>query len=75
MDFSADSSCLASGCADYAVRVWNVKRAAEDQMLLTEQGQQEGLISVFRTKRTPIFSCQFTRRNLLLTAGPFIPFK
>lgn len=30
------------------------------------------LLKTFHTKHTPVFSVAFTRRNLLLSAGPFL---
>jgi transcription initiation factor TFIID subunit 5 len=82
LDFSADSSVLASGGADCTVRVWNVKRSdpsgavvvGEDGGVAASDNPANVVVSLFRTKRTPIYRVRFTPRNLLLTAGPFTPF-
>lgn len=95
LDFSADSSILASGGADCTVRVWNVKRsdsvgtdgagdsgndgAGGSGLIATGTGTDgdsvaDSVVSLFRTKRTPIYRVRFTPRNLLLTAGPFTPY-
>jgi transcription initiation factor TFIID subunit 5 len=39
-----------------------------------EEGGPSGAIASFMTKRTPIYHLQFTRRNLLVSAGPFVPY-
>jgi transcription initiation factor TFIID subunit 5 len=37
-----------------------------------KQEETKDLLKTFKTKRTPVFTVRFTRRNLLLAAGPFL---
>jgi transcription initiation factor TFIID subunit 5 len=79
LDFSAESSILASGSADETVKLWDVSGSGQPQV--TEEGEQQSmngkaetsseLLRSFPTKQTPVFKVAFTRRNLLLAAGPF----
>lgn len=72
MDFSADSNVLASGGADNTVRIWDVSAGAQ-QKAAASQEKTSPLLKTFPTKNTPVHCVRFTRRNLLLSAGPFSP--
>eukprot|EP00158_Paraphelidium_tribonemae_P008433 Partr_v1_DN28578_c0_g1_i2_m73774 putative TAF5-like RNA polymerase II, p300 CBP-associated factor (PCAF)-associated factor len=71
MDFSADGAVLSAGYADGHLRVFKVKEGGETDGVISERYD---LIADFCTKRTPIHRVKFTKRNLLLTAGPFMPY-
>jgi len=83
LDFSAESSLLASGSADQSVRIWDVSQASGDQKKKiigadepqpNEEGQKDSspeLLRTFYTKQTSVFTVKFSRRNLLLAGGPF----
>ncbi|KAJ1626808.1 WD40-repeat-containing domain protein [Pavlovales sp. CCMP2436] len=65
----AGSGLLASGGADSAVRLWDVNTSA-----LSGEGMDSrpaGCVSEFFTRNTPVLYTTFTRRNLLLAAGPY----
>ena len=71
MDFSADSAVLAVGFANGHVRVYEINKEGDADGVLVEKTD---LLSDFCTKRTPVHGLKFTNKNLLLTAGPFIPY-
>lgn len=71
--FSGEAALLASGSADNTVRLWDV--SASTKATKTEEkggtgvGRRLRLVKTLPTKATPVYSLQFTRRNLLLAAG------
>ncbi|KAH3763179.1 transcription initiation factor TFIID subunit [Pelomyxa schiedti] len=87
LDFSAEGTLLASGGADGAVRLWDVNKAltaasadvpmhyasSTTSATGTQSRTSPELLETFYTKKTPVFQVNFTRRNLLLAAGPFLP--
>ncbi|KAF2353500.1 TFIID subunit TAF5 NTD2 domain [Trinorchestia longiramus] len=75
--FSREGTILASGSMDCTVKVWDFTK-------VTEEGRDEEvnssfspledkslLLASFPTKATPVLALHFTRRNVLLAAGPF----
>ena len=100
LDFSAESSILASGSADETVKLWDVSGSGLTAINPAKMGEEEEeeeeaaemakkaeeakkqslngksevsseMLKSFSTKQTPVFKVAFTRRNLLLSAGPF----
>ncbi|KAG6331995.1 hypothetical protein ID866_7098 [Astraeus odoratus] len=83
--FSAESSLLVSGGADWTVRCWDVKGAGTqgkrqtgtDEASLVvpseESNETADLLATFPTKRTPITNVHFTPRNLCLVGGYYLP--
>jgi len=80
MAFSREGSILATGGQDACVRLWNFTRITED--VITEDGAAIApetkklscthfLVGEYPTKNVPIYGLHFTRRNVLLTSGPF----
>lgn len=87
LNFSSDSRCLGSGAADGTVCVWDVHSVAgllsstggapEPDIMMSsgEAGMgRGGLLCGVSTKRTPVHCVQFTRTNILISSGPFIPY-
>jgi len=70
IDYSADSSVLASAGADNTVRLWDAHAATQQK---TSQDAATPLLKTLPTKNTPVQCVKFTRSNLLLAAGPFSP--
>ncbi|PRP87079.1 transcription factor TFIID complex subunit Taf5 [Planoprotostelium fungivorum] len=81
LDFSAETSLLASGGADETVRLWDCSgssRQGQNQMMedddvtpATDTKTSSELIKSLPTKRTPVFHVKFTKRNMLMAAGPY----
>jgi WD40 repeat protein len=87
--FSQCNNMLASGSHDRSVRLWNINGATvnpepnnnnnnnnndDDNDAMAQDGAvSDRLAKVLYTKRTPVHCLQFTRRNLLLGAGGFVP--
>jgi len=79
LHFSRDAAVLASGGLDDCIKLWDLQKATEE--VLAEDGAAASagevkagadlLLASFPTKRTPVSVLHFTRRNLLLAAGPF----
>ncbi|KAG8379567.1 hypothetical protein BUALT_Bualt07G0102400 [Buddleja alternifolia] len=72
LSFSCEGSLLASGSADCTVKIWDV--ATSSKVSKTEEnknGNASRLRSLLTlpTKSTPVYSLQFSRRNLLFAAG------
>ncbi|XP_051115271.1 transcription initiation factor TFIID subunit 5 isoform X2 [Andrographis paniculata] len=70
--FSCEGSLLASGSADCTVKLWDVTTSSKSPK--TEEikhGNTSRLRSLkaIPTKSTPVYSLQFSRRNLLFAAG------
>ncbi|ORY00702.1 WD40 repeat-like protein [Basidiobolus meristosporus CBS 931.73] len=87
LSFSSEGSVLVSGSSDWTVRVWDVKKAEEsgnDTKAPQKKDRNEhngnedinaDLMGTFPTKRTSVYNVQFTRRNLVLASGAFLPEK
>ncbi|XP_039132572.1 transcription initiation factor TFIID subunit 5-like [Dioscorea cayenensis subsp. rotundata] len=71
--FSCEGTVLASGSADNTVKLWDV--TASMKPLRIDDNKTGGtinrlrLLKVLLTKSTPVYTLQFSRRNLLFTAG------
>lgn len=66
--FNPDANVLASGSLDGSICVWDVKYQQQ-----VDTGDNTIPISRFFTKKTLVYAVHFTLRNLLLSAGPFLP--
>lgn len=85
LDFDRDGRLLAAAGADQIVRLWDVNKLLQNAnpSLLTPTNSsstpnalpEDGLLSSYPTKSTPIMRLNFTYRNILLAAGPFSPFE
>lgn len=83
VDFSADNTLLASSSGDQTVKIWDIQSlhpssspSSSDLTLSSEPSntvKEPTEIRSFPAKHTPVFAVQFTRRNLLLASGPFLP--
>ena len=78
LEFSKNGELLCSGGEDDSVRVWRVNDASTSAVVdgQVAQGQAErstakDCLKVFPTKRTPIYSCSFTKRNIMIALGVF----
>ena len=84
--FSGESAVLASGGDDCSIGLWDVEGGVPDDAQGTGHGAggasgagaeskpwrgDARLITMLRTKQTPVMAVRFTRRNLLLGAGAF----
>jgi transcription initiation factor TFIID subunit 5 len=72
LSFDQDGKILAQAGADAAVHLWDMSKG------LTVPGTASGdsssaLLASYPTKQTPLYTCQFNRRNVLQTAGIFNP--
>ncbi|KAE8656634.1 Transcription initiation factor TFIID subunit 5 [Hibiscus syriacus] len=69
--FSCEGSLLASGSADCAVKLWDVTTSAKVPRNEEKSGNtiRLRLLKTLATKSTPVYSLQFSRRNLLFAAG------
>ncbi|KAL7165954.1 hypothetical protein ACSBR2_036760 [Camellia fascicularis] len=70
--FSCEGSLLASGSADCTVKLWDV--TASTKVLKTEENKTGSTnrlrsLKTLPTKSTPVYTLQFSRRNLLFAAG------
>lgn len=66
LDYSyGEGKVLASGGSDCRVKLWSSSSSAEG-------GAEAGLscVATWNTKATPVIATSFTKRNLLLAAGP-----
>lgn len=78
-DISRDGSILCTGSIDFSIRIWNFGQLIKDK----DDGKLDTVQRVtpstkyelvnYRTKRTSTTLIHFTRRNLLLAFGVFIP--
>ncbi|XP_071943039.1 transcription initiation factor TFIID subunit 5-like [Antedon mediterranea] len=79
VSFSRDGNILASGGADYSVKLWDAQKVFKDSSFDDLAGAQPSVISgtdelllgSYPTKTTSVHHVHFTRRNLLLAAGPY----
>uniref|UniRef100_A0A7N0R8E8 TFIID subunit TAF5 NTD2 domain-containing protein n=1 Tax=Kalanchoe fedtschenkoi TaxID=63787 RepID=A0A7N0R8E8_KALFE len=69
--FSCEGALLASGSADCSVKLWDVSASAKVSRNEEKNGASNRLRSLktLPTKSTPVYSLQFSRRNLLFAAG------
>ncbi|KAK0571240.1 hypothetical protein LWI29_012996 [Acer saccharum] len=69
--FSGEGSLLASGSADCTVKLWDVTASTKAPKTEEKSGNPNRLRSLktLPTKSTPVYSLQFSRRNLLFAAG------
>ncbi|KAL7187255.1 hypothetical protein ACSBR1_037339 [Camellia fascicularis] len=70
--FSCEGSLLASGSADCTVKLWDM--TASTKVLKTEENKTGSTnrlrsLKTLPTKSTPVYTLQFSRRNLLFAAG------
>ncbi|XP_043245944.1 transcription initiation factor TFIID subunit 5-like isoform X1 [Amphibalanus amphitrite] len=78
VQFSRDGAVLASGGMDDCIKLWDFQKATEDSLAEEVGAAQpadakvgaELALASFATKHTPVLVLHFTRRNLLLAAGP-----
>ncbi|KAI8569275.1 hypothetical protein RHMOL_Rhmol02G0266300 [Rhododendron molle] len=72
LDFSCEGSLLASGSADCTVKLWDVTastKAPKIEESKTGSTNRLRSLKTLPTKSTPVYSLQFSRRNLLFAAG------
>ncbi|GLT85250.1 hypothetical protein SLE2022_034440 [Rubroshorea leprosula] len=69
--FSCEGSLLASGSADCTVKLWDVTTSTKVPRSEEKSGSANRLRSLktLPTKSTPVYSLQFSKRNLLFAAG------
>ncbi|KAK1288824.1 hypothetical protein QJS10_CPB19g00693 [Acorus calamus] len=73
--FSCEGTLLASGSADCTVKMWDITASAK--VARTEENSKTGnsnrlrLLKTLPTRSTPVYSLQFSRRNLLFASGVF----
>ncbi|CAL9063078.1 unnamed protein product [Musa banksii] len=70
--FSREGSLLASGAADCTVKLWDVTTSMKGQKIEESKPSSINrlrLLKALPTKSTPVYSLQFSRRNLLFSAG------
>ncbi|XP_068650297.1 transcription initiation factor TFIID subunit 5-like isoform X1 [Aristolochia californica] len=70
--FSCEGTLLASGSADCTVKLWDVTTSVRGPK--TDESKTGGAnrlrsLKTLPTKSTPVYSLQFSRRNLLFAAG------
>ncbi|XP_071488673.1 transcription initiation factor TFIID subunit 5-like [Diadema antillarum] len=79
LSFCQDGNVLASGGLDNCVKLWDVKKifteadadeSMSSPMVISPEGG-DSLLGSYPTKSTSVYHLHFTRRNLLLAAGPF----
>ncbi|KAF9616499.1 hypothetical protein IFM89_029796 [Coptis chinensis] len=71
LDFSGEGSLLASGSADCTVKLWDVTASTKAPKIDEKAGCTNRLRSLktLPTKCSPVYTVQFSRRNLLFAAG------
>ena len=78
LEFSRNGELLVSAGDDDSVRIWSVKEAETKPIIASTYGSDSpsvkkngSLIKTFHTKRTPVYSVSFTRRNVLVALGVY----
>lgn len=78
LEFSRDNTVLASGSLDNTIKIWYIAKLTKDiEQLEDATGYSAKYdsttyeIGSFKTKKTPVITLHFTRRNLLVGFGPF----
>ncbi|XP_033114696.1 transcription initiation factor TFIID subunit 5-like [Anneissia japonica] len=79
VSFSRDGNILASGGSDNCVKLWDAQKVLKEAASEDIAGSQppiisnidETLLGSYPTKTTSVHHVHFTRRNLLLAAGPY----
>jgi transcription initiation factor TFIID subunit 5 len=82
LEFSRNGEILASAGDDDSVRLWSVKEAETAPMFSasspappstssTKVATKDPCLKSFYTKRTPVYSISFTKRNILVALGVF----
>merc|ERR1712029_249490 len=78
--FSREGTVLVSGAIDSTIAIWDFAKltneAALEDVNVTHnpdvmKDSEKLLLGSYRSKSTPVQHLHFTRRNLLLTSGPF----
>ncbi|KAI4379868.1 hypothetical protein MLD38_006111 [Melastoma candidum] len=71
LGYSCEGTLLASGSADCSVRLWDVTTSTKTPRNEEKSGSTGRLRSLktLLTKSTPVYTLQFSRRNLLFAAG------
>ncbi|XP_020588469.1 transcription initiation factor TFIID subunit 5 isoform X2 [Phalaenopsis equestris] len=72
--FSCEGNIVASGSADSTVKLWDVtssNKAAKLDDIKGSTSSRLRLLKVFATRSTPVYTLQFSRRNMLFAAGAF----
>jgi len=74
--FSRDGHALVSGGVDNCLKLWDIKHACkmedDEEIDQFENNESAFEMASFLTKSTPIHCLHFTRKNLILGAGPFL---
>ncbi|XP_006657544.1 transcription initiation factor TFIID subunit 5-like isoform X2 [Oryza brachyantha] len=70
--YSCEGALLASGSADCTVKLWDVSSSTKALKMDDTKGGSANrlrMLKVLPTKSTPVYTLQFSRRNLLFAAG------
>lgn len=67
LSFSGCGTALASGGDDRCVRIWDIRKAVEDEKPVIDIPAAS-----FATRRTMLMDLHYTKRNLLLSVGKYI---
>lgn len=67
LSFSACGTALASGGDDRCVRIWDIRKAVEEEKPVIDIPAAS-----FATRRTMLMDLHYTKRNLLLSVGKYI---
>ncbi|XP_064982592.1 transcription initiation factor TFIID subunit 5-like isoform X2 [Musa acuminata AAA Group] len=69
--FSCEGTLLASGSADCTIKLWDVTNSTRASRMESKSSSSNRLrlLKALPTKSTPVYTLQFSRRNLLFAAG------
>uniref|UniRef100_A0A0E0FR10 TFIID subunit TAF5 NTD2 domain-containing protein n=1 Tax=Oryza nivara TaxID=4536 RepID=A0A0E0FR10_ORYNI len=70
--YSCEGALLASGSADCTVKLWDVASSSKTLKMDDTKGGSANRLRMLKalpTKSTPVYTLQFSRRNLLFAAG------
>uniref|UniRef100_A0A804KMN9 TFIID subunit TAF5 NTD2 domain-containing protein n=1 Tax=Musa acuminata subsp. malaccensis TaxID=214687 RepID=A0A804KMN9_MUSAM len=69
--FSCEGTLLASGSADCTIKLWDVTASTRASRMESKSSSSNRLrlLKALPTKSTPVYTLQFSRRNLLFAAG------